>query len=187
MGMSDNLKKTLGIIQDTGNALVPFQPTGVDVETGEIVQFEAQEPAKLEIMVMPTTVVTETPTDVINDYQHARNVTYTLLEKTGDALAGALRVAQESEHPRAYDIVNQLATTMIQLKNDLLGLQKTYKDITKDQAPAAQGVPAVQNNQTNIFTGSTTDILRALADQRAQEENGLLPAVDVVMNEVKSE
>lgn len=78
--------------------------------------------------------------DVIIDYLHTRDVLYTLINETTSALAGAIELANESEHPRAYSVVRELVDSTRALTTDLMGLQKTYKEISKlsggvDDAP----------------------------------------------------
>ena len=55
-----------------------------------------------EIMITPI------KDDVISDYEYTRNKYYQILEKGNEALNSALEVAQNTDHPRAYEVVGQL-------------------------------------------------------------------------------
>ena len=138
--MSDELKRTLGILQNDS-------PEAVVDGTDGLSQYlpEKSEPAVFELEEIETSVPDLLLSDAKIDYVMARNHTYTILSMTTSALANALKVATETEHPRAFESFNSLAATARNLTLDLLALQKTFKEITKDreellpaQAPAAQ-------------------------------------------------
>lgn len=130
---------------------------------------EPEPPAKLEIVPVESSFVGAAESDITRDYIHARNTVYTLLTLTGDALAGALKMAQEDQHPRSYEVFNGLATTVKELTKDLIGLQKMIKEVTKDK-PEFQPPPA-PTSTTNIqlFAGSTSEIISRFS-QRLEEE-----------------
>jgi hypothetical protein len=95
---------------------------------------------------------------------------------TTNALASALAVAKETEHPRAFESFNSLASTARTLTQDLLGMQKVFKEITKGRSELEPP------NQTNIQVNgdvnvskkqSTTDIIAALQD--AINSGGITP------------
>ena len=47
--------------------------------------------------------------DVDNDYAYQRQNFYNLVERGQDAIDGILELAKESEHPRAYEVVEILS------------------------------------------------------------------------------
>lgn len=160
--MDDSLKQSLGI---------PLTLPGDDDELLSENSNEGMPVVKLEIKDMESEISKDTGSDTVKDYHHARNLTYTLLEMTGDALAGSLEVAKQSEHPRAYGVFNELAITMRGLTQDLLALQKSYKEVTKDrpdlQPAAATTINAQINNFGATTPGSTTDIIKMMSEQNA--------------------
>ena len=65
--------------------------------------FDIVEPQTLPEKVIPN------DTDVSNtDFQYTRENLYNIIERGQDAMEGLLQVAQETEHPRAYEVVGQL-------------------------------------------------------------------------------
>ena len=97
---------------------------------------------------LPAKVIESTDKDVDNDYQHVRSSLQLLGMKGQEALDGALEVATESEHPRAYEVVGGLIKT----------LSKQVKEIKHKEA--APGQQDVTNNNLVI---STTDLQKMLA------------------------
>lgn len=146
--MSDELRKTLGLV-DSG-----------ELAGSEEVDETPREPAKMEWEEVESAVPDLKQTDAKTDYILARKVTYTLIDKLGDALAGALRVAQETEHPRAYECVNQLAMTVRGLTQDLVTFQKTFKEVIKDRPEVAPAPTAEGGTGGKGFT--TTDLLNLM-------------------------
>lgn len=174
--MSEELKRTLGIIGGAENELAGILD---DVETSAAdLGVDGEEPKSHEIRVLDVKQMeSEVPalagTDAKTDYVYARNMTYTLLDLTGSALAGALVVAQETEHPRAFGVFNELASTMRELTKDLIQLQKTFKEVTKDRDEMTPPVvtKTVNNTQNNFMgAGSTTDLLDMLDQARREKE-----------------
>jgi hypothetical protein len=96
--------------------------------------------------------------DITNDFKYARENLYSVIEQGNHALEQMLDVARASEHPRAYEVVSTLMTTLVNANKDLLDLSKKKKElITKDLLD-----PKTVNN--NLFVGSTADIQKILRD-----------------------
>ena len=68
--------------------------------------------------------------DVDNDYKYSRENYYNLIEIGQDAIQGILDIANESQHPRAYEVagnlIKQVADTVDKLQ-DLQGKLKHLK------------------------------------------------------------
>jgi hypothetical protein len=79
------------------------------------------------------------------------------------ALESALKVATESDSPRAFEVVAILLKTMSDLNNNMLDIHKKAKDTTSQK---------VQVNQTNnsVFVGSTKDLQNLLNKDRSTEK-----------------
>lgn len=170
--MSERLKETLGMLESQGVDLK--EPPKFDESESEIVGTRGT----AVIPFVPKQVATSIPesenSDIRDDYITSRNLTHTLIDMAGQALEGALSVAIETQHPKAYTVFNELATTMRGLSKDLLEMQKIYKEITAEKAAraaAAKDAGNVTNNNLNITANaSLSDILKALKDA---EKNGV--------------
>ena len=70
--------------------------------------------------------------DIDNDYKYSRENYYNLIERGQDAIQGILDIANESQHPRAYEVagnlIKQVADTVDKLQ-DFQGKLKTLKDV----------------------------------------------------------
>ena len=62
--------------------------------------------------------------DVDTDYRYSRENFYSLIERGQDAITGILELAQESEHPRTYEVAGQLIKTVSEVTERLADLQE---------------------------------------------------------------
>ena len=98
----------------------------------------------------------ETPDDPQKDYEYSRKQLYTLIEKGQEAVNGILELAQDSQHPRAFEVAGQLIKSVGDVTDKLLELQKKMKDIEKPQSNG----PKTVNNA--LFVGSTAELQKML-------------------------
>ena len=125
----------------------------------------------MEIELVDSDIPEYAESDLAKDYKHARNVLYTLLEKTNNALEGALHMAIQSEHPRAYSVANELIKSARELTSDLMALQNTYTRVQKESTKkvtdfaTGEGEGGVTvNGSAVVFQGSTADLQRLLKE-----------------------
>jgi 23S rRNA U2552 (ribose-2'-O)-methylase RlmE/FtsJ len=107
-------------------------------------------------------VISDKSQDKEKDYQYARAQIYDLVEKMQEAVNGALEVAQESDHPRAYEVCLNGAKNAAEVVEKLGDLHKKMSDIENDEVK----VQATQNNTTNnvFMSGSTAELMKMLKD-----------------------
>jgi len=121
----------------------------IDMTGGEIVETEQvteQVPVKSE-------------DDQKKDYEYSRGQLYSLIEKGREALDGALEVAQESGHPRAYEVAVNAMKQVADTTDKLLDLQKKMNDLN---APTKKAGPTTVNN--TMFVGSTADLQKMIKE-----------------------
>lgn len=94
--------------------------------------------------------------DKIEDYEYTRAELYTLISKGQEAVQGALEVAQESGHPRAYEVAVNAMKQVADMTDKLVDLQKKMKDLDAEN----KKVTNVTNNA--MFVGSTTELQKML-------------------------
>ena len=111
----------------------------------------------------PDITISDKSKDKEKDYQYARAQLYDIVEKMQESLNGAMEVAQQSDHPRAYEVVFNGAKNAADVVDKLADLQKKMKDIEVETA-----VQATQNNtQNNIYmTGSTADLMKMIKESQ---------------------
>ncbi len=108
----------------------------------------------------------EEKADQDSDYEYTRGQLYNLIMKGQEALDGALEVAQESGHPRAYEVAVNAMKQVADTTDKLLDLQKKMKDL---EAPTKQNTGSTTNN---LFVGSTADLQKMLKQINKNEDKG---------------
>jgi hypothetical protein len=95
--------------------------------------------------------------DVTNDYEYTRGNLYSIIEKGQEAINGILELAQETETPRAYEVVGHLIKNVSDATDKLLDLQKKMHELEQDTKKQA---PTTVNNA--LFVGSTAELSKLL-------------------------
>ena len=99
------------------------------------------------------------------DYELVQNNFKNLLDNGNIALESALKVATESDSPRAFEVVAILLKTMADLNNNVLDVHKKAKDTT------STGKNEIKQTNNSVFIGSTTDLQNLLNKERSTEKN----------------
>tara|TARA_B000000609_G_C24170784_1_gene350194 strand:+ start:154 stop:564 length:411 start_codon:yes stop_codon:yes gene_type:complete len=98
--------------------------------------------------------------DIDSDYKYQRENFYNLVERGQDAIQGILDVAQQSDHPRAYEVAGNLIKNVAEVTEKLGDLQEKMKKL-KDVPNKAP------KNVTNaLFVGSTTELQKMLKKKK---------------------
>ena len=95
-----------------------------------------------------------------DDFQYSRENLYHIIERGRDALSGILQVAQETDHPRAYEVAGQLLKTNAENTEKLVNLQTTKKKLRDIEQPQR-----VTNNNT-LFVGSTKELQQIIKNKK---------------------
>ena len=98
----------------------------------------------------------KTDKDINNDYEYTRGQLYNLIEKGQEAINGILDVAQNSDHPRAYEVAGNLIKNVADISDKLVDLQKKMKELDQEK----KGPTSVTNNA--MFVGSTAELQKML-------------------------
>ncbi len=117
-----------------------------------------------------------------NDYEYSRQTYYELIEKGKDALDLAIEIAQQSEHPRAIEVLSGMIKNVGDVNDKLMDLNKKNKDINRADTPKPEGTT---NN--NLFIGSTTDLQRMLQDVNETPINDVTPDSNIIEFNPKDE
>lgn len=146
-------------LEEIGNALgIPFVPEEKKQETN-IVKAQIPKDDKTE-----------------SDFQEVRKNLRNLIATGEEAIEGILKVAQEGDSPRAYEVAATLIKTVSEINKDIIDIHQKMKTMEQSKV--------VQHNTTNnsIFVGSTSDLQdlinsarsrkKALAEIKIEEKNG---------------
>ena len=90
------------------------------------------------------------------DYAYTRGELYSLIDQGQEAVRGALEVAQESGHPRAFEVAVNAMKNVADMTDKLADLHKKMKDLDEDKS----GPTKVTNNA--MFVGSTAELQKML-------------------------
>jgi hypothetical protein len=94
--------------------------------------------------------------DVDSDYKYQRENFYNLVERGQNAIQGILDVAQQSDHPRAYEVAGNLIKQVAEVTEKLGDLQEKMKKLKDVPGKAPKSV-------TNaLFVGSTAELQKIL-------------------------
>ncbi|NBW57143.1 terminase [bacterium] len=105
--------------------------------------------------LVPLNQVSKSQNNLEDDFEYARGSMINVIEKGQEALNDMLDVAQRSQHPRGYEVVATLISTIANANKDLLDLSKKKKDLE-----SSKDGPSTVNN--NLYIGSTADLLKLL-------------------------
>lgn len=109
--------------------------------------------------------VTSIVNDIKKDYEYSRGNFYSIIEKGQEAINSVLELAQETESPRAYEVVGQLIKNVSDATDKLMELQKKLKDIEEVKSPNGP------TNVTNaLFVGSTAELSKLLKNKLNDED-----------------
>jgi hypothetical protein len=116
--------------------------------------------------VKPEKKLVSTQENIVNDTEKdvafARETLKDLISKSSEALEHLSVIAQETEHPRAFEVLSNMIKQTGDLTGELINVQKKRKDIT-------QSKDVTSNNTTTnnaIFVGSTQELQKALRKQK---------------------
>jgi hypothetical protein len=91
------------------------------------------------------------------DLKFVRDNLYDLITSGHSAIDQMMSIADQSQHPRAYEVLANMIKTMVDTNKDLLDMHEKKKKL--------QGGDKKEESKTvnnNLFVGSTNDILKLL-------------------------
>jgi hypothetical protein len=124
-----------------------------------------KEKIKSEIIISENKILntqTETQdTPLQNDFEAARKNIKELISSGMGAVDGILKVATESDSPRAYEVLTNMIKTMSDMNKDLIEIHEKLTD--------AQSKKVTIKNTTNnsIYVGSTTELQNLINHERS--------------------
>lgn len=120
---------------------------GIDgVSTYEVLSVD------LDSKIVP--VKSEEPEE--DDFDFVRENYYDMIQQGSVALAGALRVASESENPRAYEVVGGLLKQLSDVNKQLLNISEDKEKVkTARRGNRGESPTPITNHNTAIFVGDS--------------------------------
>ncbi len=104
--------------------------------------------------LVPANKVEVTPVTAEDDYEAARGNLESVVEVTMTAVSQMATIAQQTEDPRAYRVLNELLTTALASSKAFVEIKQMDAD-TKLKENASKGPQTVNQN---LFVGSTAEL-----------------------------
>lgn len=116
-----------------------------------------------ELVPIETKFLPPVSKELENDLEYVRQNMYDLIEKGAKALENVIEIADQSQHPRAYEVTATMLNSVRGLNSDLMNLAIKKHTLT---AP-----PPEESKITNVFVGSTADMLDMLEADRERAKD----------------
>lgn len=100
------------------------------------------------------------------DFEFARANLYDVITNGQEALAKLAQIADQSQHPRAFEVLSTLMKTIVDANKDLMSLQKNIRELKDADAPQNEKAKTVNNN---LFVGSTAELQKMIQDLKKND------------------
>ena len=140
----------------------------VDRNISEILEIEDETPVESTEMVPVKEqypVVSDENRDIDFDYERSRSTHHDLLEQGQEALTDLLKVAKESQHPRAYEVAATMLKNLSDMTDKLMTLhekKKALEKADKNSEPSGPTHATQVNANTVVFAGTSADLLKQI-------------------------
>ena len=98
------------------------------------------------------------------DLKYVRENLYDLISSGSTAIDQMMAIADQSQHPRAYEVLSNMIRQMVETNKDLLDMHEKKKKISDKKEEQSSTV----NN--NLFVGSTKDVLELIQKSNENED-----------------
>lgn len=133
-------------------------------DTKESTALIAAEPAEPEM--------TQEEKEAEEDFAIARKNVKCALDKGVEALSGILRIAEASEHPRAYEVAANLIKTIVDSNKSLLDLHEQRRQLAPVKVEEKKAMEATSITTNNVFVGTTAELLSLIKQGKNPYDNG---------------
>jgi hypothetical protein len=99
----------------------------------------------------------------INDFNMARSNIHEVIQNNSHAIDKLSQIADQSQHPRAFEVLATLMKVQLDANKDLLDLQKKIREIQLADEPHNDEAKNITNN---LFVGSTTELQKMIENMK---------------------
>lgn len=107
-----------------------------------------------------------------DDFKYVHKNLKSLIKNGSSAMNDMIKLARASDHPRAYEVLNQMLKTIADLNGELLEVHKKKKELTKNDEPAPQ--QPTGPTTTNVFVGTTDEFLTKIRNKALQQQGVII-------------
>ena len=98
------------------------------------------------------------------DFTFSRSNIREVVENGTEAITKLALIAEQSQNPRAFEVLAKLMDTVVNASDKLITLQKTMTDIEKVHEPHSDEAKKHVTNQ--LFVGSTAELAALIANNK---------------------
>ena len=115
----------------------------------------------LPLVISDKPIVSEKNETLQGDFASARKNIHSLINTGMDAMEGIVKVATESDSPRAYEVLTNMMKTLSEMNKDLIDIHDKLTD--------AESKKVTIKNTTNnsIYVGSTSELQNLINRERS--------------------
>jgi hypothetical protein len=100
------------------------------------------------------------------DFTFSRSNIREVVENGTEAITKLALIAEQSQNPRAFEVLAKLMDTVVNASDKLVALQKTMGDIEKIHDP--HGEEAKKHITNQLFVGSTAELAALIAGNKPE-------------------
>ena len=100
-----------------------------------------------------------------NEVEYARENLYSAVEASQQVVQDMITIAQQSQHPKAYEVLNSAIKTLADVSMGIADLQMKKQRLMKSDGQTPSDDGQVINN--NLFVGSTAELQKMLEDMKS--------------------
>jgi hypothetical protein len=97
------------------------------------------------------------------DFDMARSNIREVITNGSEAIFKLTEIAEQSQHPRAYEVLAKLMDSVVNANKELLELQTKIRSIQASDSPISEKAQSVTNN---LFVGSTAELQKVIAEMK---------------------
>ena len=97
------------------------------------------------------------------DFTFARANIREVVENGNGAIAKLAAIADQSQNPRAFEVLAKLMDSMVNANKQLLDIQQQIRTIEKADEPTGQEQKNITNN---LFVGSTAELQKMISEMK---------------------
>jgi len=124
-------------------------------------------PIRSESTALSTIIQKVNDDSAREDFTFARANIREVVENASDAIAKLSVIADQSQNPRAFEVLAKLMDSVVSASKHLLEIQKDIRVIDKPDVPNNDSVKTVNNN---LFVGSTSELAKVIADMNKNKD-----------------
>ncbi len=102
------------------------------------------------------------------DVEDARDNLHNAVELSQQAVQDMLNIAQQSQHPKAYEVLNSLIKTYADISMGMVDLQLKKQRLDGKKGGSSEESQVINNN---LFVGSTAELQQMLEDMKNKNES----------------